>query len=74
MNDIFIKMIICSLFTFSMTTLGSAAVYLFKKTDKKVMDILLALSAGIMLASAIFSLLIPAIDEAEMFKLNKIIV
>lgn len=74
MNDIFIKMIICSLFTFSMTTLGSAAVYLFKKTDKKVMDILLSLSAGIMLASAIFSLLIPAINEAEMFNLNKIVV
>lgn len=56
--------LIASMITFLMTTIGSATVFFFKKVNKNVMDSLLALSAGIMLAAAFFSLLLPAIEQA----------
>ena len=42
--------------------LGSSIVFFFKKTNKFIMNIMLSLSAGIMISSSFFSLLIPAID------------
>lgn len=53
-------------FTFLMTTLGSSVVYLFKgKSNEKVQRIFLGFAAGVMIAASIWSLLIPAIDQAE---------
>ncbi len=65
-----IQAIIASLFTFSLTTIGAAMVFLFKKVNKNVMDSMLALSAGIMLSAAFFSLLLPAIEQARDLKTN----
>ncbi len=65
---------IASLFTFSMTTLGSALVFLFKKTNKNIMDSLLGISAGIMLAAAIFSLLLPSIEQSNSLGMPTILV
>lgn len=53
-------------FTFLMTTLGSAMVFFFrKKVDMKIQRIFLGFAAGVMIAASVWSLLIPAIDEAE---------
>ncbi|MBP3273113.1 MAG: ZIP family metal transporter [Ruminococcus sp.] len=54
-------------FTFAMTTLGAAAVFIFRK--KRPSDRLhrcsLGFAAGVMIAASVWSLLIPAIDKAE---------
>lgn len=66
--------IIASLITFTCTISGAALVYLFKKVNKNVMDALLGISAGIMLAAAIFSLLLPSIEQADALGMKTILV
>lgn len=53
------------LFAFLFTISGSAIVFFFKNIHKNIMDMMLSLSAGIMLAASFFSLLIPAIELTE---------
>lgn len=57
--------LLAGMFTWSITTLGAAIVLFFKKVNKDIMDCLLAISAGIMLAASFFSLLAPSIEMAE---------
>lgn len=53
-------------FTFLMTTLGAAVVFLFKKEVKADLHrVFLGFAAGVMIAASVWSLLIPAIEEAE---------
>ncbi|MDD3570302.1 MAG: ZIP family metal transporter [Lachnospiraceae bacterium] len=53
-------------FTFLMTTLGSAMVFMFRKEmNDRVQKIFLGFAAGVMIAASVWSLLIPAIEEAE---------
>lgn len=53
-------------FTFLMTCLGAAMVFLFKKEIKEnIQKIFLGFAAGVMIAASVWSLLIPAIEEAE---------
>ena len=49
-----------------MTCLGSAMVFFFRKTDTgQMQQIFLGFAAGVMTAASVWSLLLPAIDEAE---------
>ena len=51
-------------FTFLMTTLGAAMVFLFRgKINMKIQRVFLGFAAGVMIAASVWSLLIPAIDE-----------
>jgi len=53
-------------FTFLMTTLGAAVVFLFRKTiSGQIQKVFLGFAAGVMIAASVWSLLIPAIEEAE---------
>jgi ZIP family zinc transporter len=53
-------------FIFLMTCLGSAVVFLLRgKSGEKLQRICLGFAAGIMVAASVWSLLIPAITEAE---------
>lgn len=53
-------------FTFLMTTLGSAMVFMFRKEmNGQIQKIFLGFAAGVMIAASVWSLLIPAIEEAE---------
>ncbi len=53
-------------FTFLMTTLGAAMVFLFRKAmHANVQKVFLGFAAGVMIAASVWSLLIPAIEEAE---------
>ena len=53
-------------FIFFMSCLGAAVVFFFRKSSTgKYQQIFLGLAAGIMVAASIWSLLIPAIEEAE---------
>lgn len=53
-------------FTFLMTTLGASIVFFFKgKVNGGMQRIFLGFAAGVMIAASVWSLLIPAIEEAE---------
>ena len=60
-----LQALIAGLGTFGITALGAATVYLFKNINKNIMNIMLSISAGIMLSSAFFSLINPALENAE---------
>ncbi len=53
-------------FTFLMTTLGAAMVFFFRKQfSAGLQRVFLGFAAGVMIAASVWSLLIPAIDQAE---------
>ena len=55
-----------TLFTFLMTTLGSALVFFFKDEVKSFyQQLFLGFAAGIMIAASVWSLLIPSMEMAE---------
>ena len=64
-----IQALIAALFTWGITSLGSAIVFFCKKINKNFMDGSLGLAAGVMLAATFWSLLSPAIDMATELKL-----
>ena len=69
-----IQSLIGGLFTFLITTLGAASVFLFKKINKNIMDAFLGIAAGVMIAASFFSLLNPAFDMANNLKMNSLVV
>ena len=56
---------LATLMTYSFTIAGSALVFFFKKVNRNVMDALLGVAGGVMIAASFFSLIAPAIDRAE---------
>lgn len=48
-----------------LTTLGSALIFFFKKTSNIVSKITIGVASGIMLSASIWSLLIPAMEQAK---------
>ena len=64
-----IQALIAGLFTWSITMLGAAIVFLFKEVKKGIMDALLGFSAGVMIAASFWSLLSPAIEMANSLKM-----
>ncbi len=52
-------------FTWFLTALGAAAVFLFKSINRKLLDSMLGFAAGVMIAASFWSLLAPAIEMAE---------
>ncbi len=54
-----------TLFTFFMTVLGAGVVFLFKeKCMEKIENVFLGFAGGVMMAALVWSLLIPAMEEA----------
>lgn len=54
-----------TLFTWGVTALGAAGVFLSKEIDRKVLDGMLGFAAGVMIAASYWSLLAPAIEISE---------
>jgi ZIP family zinc transporter len=54
-----------TLFTWGVTALGSALVFIFKTLNKNVLNGMLGFAAGVMIAASFWSLLAPAIEMAE---------
>ena len=52
-----------TIFTYSVTLLGASLVFFFKNVKKNIMDAMLAIAAGVMIAASIWSLLLPAIEQ-----------
>ena len=54
------------LFTWGLTALGAALVFLFNKSNRKVLDCALGFTGGVMIAASFWSLLSPSIAYVEM--------
>ena len=63
--DPFTLALFATLFTWGMTSLGATVVFFFKTINKKYMNGMLGLAAGIMIAASFWSLLEPAFTIAE---------
>jgi ZIP family zinc transporter len=61
------------LFTWGLTALGSALVFLFKKPNRAVLDTMLGFTGGVMIAASFWSLLAPAIEMSEGSRFIKVI-
>ena len=66
-NDLhpIIQALLAGLFTWGLTALGAAAVFLVKGINRKLLDTMLGFAAGVMIAASYWSLLAPAIAMAE---------
>lgn len=54
-----------TIFTWSVTALGAALVFFFKKINKDVLNGMLGFASGVMIAASFWSLLAPGIEMAE---------
>ncbi|MFH1184797.1 MAG: ZIP family metal transporter [Chloroflexota bacterium] len=57
-----VQALIGTCFTWAITALGAAAVFLQKEPSQRMQDIMLGFAAGVMIAASYWSLLAPAID------------
>ncbi len=57
--------LIATIFTWSITALGAAIVFIFKKPNKTIMDSMLGFAAGVMIAASFWSLLEPSIEMSN---------
>lgn len=62
--------LLATLFTWGVTALGAAAVFLFKRMNGTLLDAMLGFAAGVMTAASYFSLLAPAAELAESLGMN----
>ena len=69
-----VQALLATIFTWSITAFGAALVFMFKKINKNVLDSMLGMSAGVMIAASFWSLLSPSIDMANMLKMNVMLV
>jgi ZIP family zinc transporter len=60
---------LATLFTWGVTALGAAGVFLFKKVDQKLLDGMMGFTAGVMIAASFWSLLAPSIAMAGKLQL-----
>lgn len=65
MNEIVSMALIATLGTWFVTALGAATVVFFKTPNPKVLNLMLGFAAGVMIAASFWSLLQPAIEQAE---------
>ena len=62
--------LVATLFTWALTALGACVVFLMRRPNRNVMDAMLGLAAGVMVAAAFWSLLAPSIDMSESLGMN----
>ncbi len=60
-----VQVLLATGFTWGMTALGAALVFLTKEVKRWVLDAMLGFAAGVMIAASYFSLLAPAVEFAE---------
>jgi ZIP family zinc transporter len=60
-----VQALLATLFTWFVTALGAAVVFLAKSPSRKLLDGMLGMAAGVMIAASYWSLLAPAIEMAE---------
>ena len=60
-----LQALLATLFTWFLTALGAATVYLAKDVSRRMLDGMLGFAAGVMVAASYWSLLAPAIEMSE---------
>ncbi|MGV8025511.1 MAG: ZIP family metal transporter [Anaerolineaceae bacterium] len=65
-----IQALFATLFTWGMTAVGAAGVFVSKEVNKKLLDAMLGFAAGVMIAASYWSLLAPAIEVAGKLSSN----
>lgn len=60
-----LQALLATLFTWGMTAAGAAAVFFTHSDNRKLLDVMLGFTAGVMIAASFWSLLAPAIEMAE---------
>ena len=65
---------LATLFTWFITLLGASLVFFFKKINKTILDSMLAISSGVMIAASFWSLILPALLLTEKLDMNKVII
>ncbi len=60
-----VQALLATLFTWGVTALGSAGVFLTKEINRKVLDGMLGFASGVMISASYFSLISPAIELAK---------
>lgn len=63
--DPWVLALLAGTFTWALTALGAALVFLFKTINRNIYNLMLGFAAGVMIAASVWSLLIPAINMAE---------
>jgi len=59
-----LQALLATLFTWALTALGAAAVFLRREPSRSLLDAMLGFAAGVMIAASFWSLLAPAIEMA----------
>lgn len=72
-NSPILMSLLATMFTCFVTMLGSSLVFFFKKINKLILDAMLAISSGIMLAASYFSLINPSLEMSEKLGMNKVL-
>lgn len=62
--------LVATLFTWSITALGACVVFFLKSPNRNIMDAMLGMAGGVMVAASFFSLLAPSIEMSETLGLN----
>lgn len=62
--------LLMGLLTWFITALGSSLVFFFKKVSSSILNIMMGVSAGIMISASIWSLLNPAIEQATKLEMT----
>ena len=65
-----LQALLATLFTWFMTALGAVPVFFAKTINQKLMDGMLGMAAGVMIAASYWSLLAPAIELSEAMGLS----
>lgn len=60
-----IQALLAGCFTWVITALGSAGVFIIKDMSRKILDGMLGFASGVMIAASFFSLLVPAIEMVK---------
>lgn len=60
-----VQALMATLFTWGLTAAGAALVFFLHKENRRILDIMLGFTAGVMIAASFWSLLAPSIEIAE---------
>lgn len=58
--------LLATLFTWGMTAVGASLVFFVRRENRKLLDVMLGFTAGVMLAASFWSLLAPSIEMARL--------
>jgi len=64
-----LQALLATIFTYLMTAIGSASVFLFKSVSHRLLDLMLGFAGGVMIAASFWSLLSPAIEMSRAGKM-----